>query len=286
MNSAPETIDPIYYTWIILVIAFAVTILFVFILLIQRKNLKVQKNIRLLQEQLINAQKLENIGLMASGISHDIKNILAPISLIVENVKRELEELNPHGKKEVHRRLSEVSDFAKQGQKVLNQIVQHSKANLIGGNEPIPPSFFIDEVFNFVEVTFPKNILVLKSVSKDLHPVAVNPTQMYQVLLNLCINARDALNGNGIIMIRARNCQKGSKRFVHISVADTGPGIPDENREKIFEPHFSSKSENQGSGLGLYIARSIIDSCNGQIELDSSTNPEKAGSTFHIYLPV
>jgi two-component system cell cycle sensor histidine kinase/response regulator CckA len=151
----------------------------------------------------------------------------------------------------------------------------------------------MNEISKVISQTFPKKISFTSNVQDNLHDVVGNGTEIYQVLLNLCVNAKEAIEGTGKITLEASNIKideenifkypllnKGN--YVHFSVSDTGSGIEEENLQKIFDPYFSTKIKETGSGLGLYVTYGIIKAHNGHVEVSSTIGK---GTTFDVYLP-
>jgi two-component system cell cycle sensor histidine kinase/response regulator CckA len=176
---------------------------------------------------------------------------------------------------------------------LITQILLLAKGN----NEELTASInvvhLIDEIARLLRSTFPQSIRIETTIPADLHSVFGNPTHLYQVLLNLCMNARDAMPCGGILRIAAANAvfdknvvqtlpEATPGTYVLISVADTGIGIPPEITRKIFEPFFTTKARNKGTGLGLFTVATIVKDHNGFIDLTADLKP---GAQFMIYLP-
>ncbi|MFP4520659.1 MAG: ATP-binding protein [Fibrobacterota bacterium] len=232
---------------------------------------------RTLQKQLLHSQKMENIGLLTGGITHDFKNLLSVISGQAEFARRKFDlperainSLNEIEKAAVkaHNLVKKLLSFSRKTQPEL-KIIDINR--LIFGVDKMMRRL-IGEKIEFVTLT------------GNPAPFArIDPGQLEQAVINLAVNARDAMKNGGILTIRAaciykrNHCEKSI-----IEVSDTGTGIPYSLRDKIFEPFFSTKSENAGTGLGLSIVRDIVKTHGGELELDC---PESGGSVFRIILP-
>jgi PAS domain S-box-containing protein len=242
---------------------------------------------RMLEERLARAQRLESIGNLAGGIAHDLNNILAPVRLGAEFLKS-----LPFTGKE--REIVEVMDISiHRASELVQQVLAFSRGRH-SKREALDPAAAIDELERLARETFPRGVRLETRVAPDLARVYADPTQFLQVMMNLCVNGRDAMPNGGVITIAADNvaltgAQTGSfpgarpGPHVRIRVSDTGTGVPTEVREKIFEPFFTTKDIGKGTGLGLSTALGIVQEHNGIIELESSG---AQGTTFVVYLPV
>ncbi|MDB6095054.1 MAG: signal transduction histidine kinase, nitrogen specific, NtrB [Verrucomicrobia bacterium] len=239
-----------------------------------------------LEEQMHRAQRLENIGLLASGIAHDLNNMLAPMLLAVPMLRVSAVD-------DTSRRLLATMEYsAERGAALVRQILGFAKG--VGGEaQLLQVRHLLRETAKFVTGTFPSNVMFEDDLPTDLWTVKVNPTQLNQVLLNLCVNARDAMPNGGTLRLRAENCvlsepaamiieggRPGS--FLVIEVSDTGTGIPPEVLEHMWEPFVTTKAAGKGTGLGLSTVRGIIRNHQGFIELKTELGH---GTSFRIYLP-
>jgi two-component system, cell cycle sensor histidine kinase and response regulator CckA len=244
---------------------------------------------KLLERQFLHAQRLENLGTLASGIAHDLNNILTPIVAITELLPLKLKNLDERTQK----LLSTLSDNSKRGRELIAQILTFARG---GGNEHtiLQPRHLLAEVLQIAKQTFPKSIEIsLQIESSHLWTLSADANQLHQVLLNLCINARDAMPNGGELTIMAENivlsdeysklhpnAQGGA--YVAITVADTGTGIPQELLERIFEPFFTTKPIGKGTGLGLSTVLTIVNNHQGFVDVSSQVGK---GSQFRFYLP-
>jgi two-component system, cell cycle sensor histidine kinase and response regulator CckA len=242
---------------------------------------------KMIEKQLLRAQRMESIGILASGIAHDLNNVLTPILLASQMF------LDRATDPELQKTLATIHASALRGADVIRQILTFAR-----GTESeqlvVRSKHLVEELHKFLRRTFPHNISVEHNSSNDIWPVLGDPTQIHQVLLNLCVNARDAmLPQGGTLLIEVQNVEIShpienrfghfeSGQFVCFSVSDTGTGMSPEVLAKIFDPFFTTKSPGQGTGLGLSTAFGIVKAHNGWIEV--SSEPGK-GSTFRVYLP-
>ena len=240
-----------------------------------------------LERQLFQAQKMESIGMIAGGIAHDLNNVLTPITISIELLKSNMAD------ERSLQVLETLETNANRGADIVKQVLTFARGAEAEFTR-IHPRLLIEEIANIVDHTFPKGIKVNFTVDKEIEHIQGNLTQLHQVLLNLCLNARDAMPSGGELALHADLIEADVRRtrlhpwikpgkFVCISVSDTGEGMSPQVQEKIFEPFFTTKKVGQGTGLGLSVVHSIIKSHHGFIEVDSGID---RGSTFNICLPV
>ncbi|MEW6731770.1 MAG: ATP-binding protein [Acidobacteriota bacterium] len=239
-----------------------------------------------LAAQFLRAQRMESIGALASGIAHDLNNQLAPILLGLQILHKRLKD------EESVRILTTLEESVKRGREVIRQVLSFARG-MEGKRVDLHPKHIILELAKIIRETFPKSINIDVVIAKDLWMVSGDTTQLCQVLMNLCVNARDAMPMGGSLKITTANVvlgknygniveEAGTGRFVLISVSDTGKGIPWEIRDKIFEPFFTTKDIGKGTGLGLSTSLMIVKDHEGFISVDSEVN---RGTTFKVYLP-
>jgi PAS domain S-box-containing protein len=239
-----------------------------------------------LEAQFLHAQRMESIGQLASGIAHDLNNILAPIMISATLLRQKVQD------KEGLELLDSLEASAKRGADVVKQVLWFGRG-VEGKHEPINPKQLLKEVTRIISETFSKSIELETNMAADVHPVIGDQTQLHQVLLNLCVNARDAMPTGGKLKLGARNLTVDARfaslnaeakpgPYVLFEVTDTGHGIPPKIRDRIFEPFFTTKELGKGTGLGLSTTLSIVKSHGGFIDVESE--PGK-GSTFRVYLP-
>ncbi len=239
-----------------------------------------------LEEQFLRAQRLESIGMLAAGIAHDLNNVLAPIGMASAL-------LRPHlAASSAARFLDTLDQSVERGSGLVRQILGF--AHGVGGERRLVQlKHIVRDITAVITQTFPKSITLSHRVPTDLWPVLGNATQMHQVLLNLCVNARDAMPQGGKLTVNCENIRltpaeaaqiTGARpgAFLRLEVSDTGTGIPPEVLQRIWEPFFTTKAADRGTGLGLSTVRGIVDTHEGFITLDTVLG---RGTTFRVYLP-
>jgi two-component system, cell cycle sensor histidine kinase and response regulator CckA len=252
---------------------------------------------KLLERQFLHAQRLENLGALASGIAHDLNNILTPIVAITELLPLKLKNLDERTQK----LLNTLSENSKRGRELVAQILSFARGS-DGEHTLLQPRHLLAEVMQIARQTFPRSIEVsLQIENTHLWTLSADANQLHQVLINLCINARDAMPNGGELTLMAENIILSDEyaklhphthggAYVAITVADTGIGIEPESIEQIFEPFFTTKEIGKGTGLGLSIVRTIINNHHGFIDVSSqvvggASRNENRGSQFRLYLP-
>jgi PAS domain S-box-containing protein len=239
-----------------------------------------------LEKQFHRAQRLECIGQLASGVAHDLNNILAPILISVPMLRWGLNE------SEFEKTLTTLEHCAQRGADIVKQLLTFGRG--VEGNRIILQlKHLLVETGKMAQETFPRNITVDCKTDRKLWSIKGDPTQLHQVLMNLCVNARDAMPEGGKLSISAENvtldgsqvAKKPEARpgaYLRLRIQDTGQGIPSEIIDRIFEPFFTTKGEDRGTGLGLSTVLGIVKSHQGF--MDVSSEPEQ-GTAFDIYLP-
>jgi PAS domain S-box-containing protein len=238
-----------------------------------------------LEAQFLRTQRMESIGTLAGGIAHDLNNVLSPILMGVELLKMKSPD------EYTLKMLGTMSSSAKRGSDMVKQVLAFARGH--GGERSVLQiSHLIKEMQKIVKETFPKNIDFKADVG-DIAPIMGDATQVHQIILNLCVNARDAMPGGGGISVNATNVTLSPEQadkfpgarpiaYVLLAVSDTGMGIPPEIIDKIFEPFFTTKEIGKGTGLGLSTVISIIKSHGGFLDLQTEVG---RGTTFNVYLP-
>lgn len=239
-----------------------------------------------LEAQLLRTQRLETIGSLAGGIAHDLNNLLAPILMTAQLLETQLHD------ERSKRLLTIVVTNAKRGASLVKQVLSFSRG-LESERTLLQVRHLIAEVQQIAQETFPKNIELSTDISPSLWTVFADAIQVHQVLMNLVINARDAMSCGGRLSISAENqfIDRSYARmnrdaavgpYIIITVADTGTGIPPEILPQIFEPFFTTKEPGLGTGLGLSTAMRIIKSLGGFVNVSSQV---RQGTQFQVYLP-
>ncbi|MBU0484888.1 MAG: response regulator [Proteobacteria bacterium] len=252
----------------------------------ERKRMEEEREI--LASQLRQAQKMESIGTLAGGIAHDFNNILTPILGYTEIV---MQSLPADSENSIN--LREVLNAGLRAKDLVKQILTFSRSSG-EEREPVALQPIIKESLKLLRSSLPTTIKIHENVDPDCSPILANPTQIHQILMNLCTNAYQAMRNNGGKLtvslsdielgpddyVGNINLQPG--KYLRLEVSDTGPGINPTLQEKIFEPYFTTKAHGEGTGLGLSVVHGIVKNHGGHITLYSEPNQ---GTTFHIYLP-
>jgi PAS domain S-box-containing protein len=239
-----------------------------------------------LEQQFLRAQRMDSIGTLAGGIAHDLNNALTPILMSIELLK--LREKDPRGMD----MLSTMDNSAKRGAGMVRQLLTFA-SGLEGKQLTMEVGALLKEIEKIANETFLKTIEVRSEIPANLWTVQGDPTQLHQVLLNLCVNARDAMPDGGMLKLSAWNLMidqhyvglNGEGEYgpyIVIQVKDTGTGMPPEVIERIFEPFFTTKELGKGTGLGLSTSLGIIKSHHGFLHVDSVPG---VGTKFLVYLP-
>lgn len=238
-----------------------------------------------MEQQFLRTQRLESIGALAGGIAHDLNNLLAPITMGVELLRLRATDDDA-------RELIDAMDVSAQRCADLVKRVLTFARGMDGVRVEVRVEGLVAEVAAIVRATFPKDIVVTVDLEPDLWPVVGDPTQLHQVLVNLCVNARDAMAGGGNLTIRARNlgAEDGDApagadptgRRVLVEIVDDGEGIPPELLASIFDPFMTTKVTDGGTGLGLSTVRGIVDGHGGSVGVESRVGE---GSCFSVALP-
>ena len=241
---------------------------------------------RKIEQQLLRAQRMESIGTLAGGIAHDLNNILSPILMSIQMLQMKTSD---EGSLQWLRMLQ---SNAERGADMVRQVLSFARG-VEGERVAVQPKHLIKDVVGILKDTLPKSISIRYDVPPDLWVVSADATQIHQVLMNLCVNARDAMAHGGELSIRAENVtldenyarmhlEAAPGRYVLVTVSDTGAGIPPEVVGRIFEPFFTTKEVGKGTGLGLSTALTIVRSHGGFINVYSEP---RRGTQFAVYLP-
>lgn len=241
------------------------------------------------ERQLRQAEKMEAIGSMAGGIAHDFNNILTPIlgyTELVLRMSKDNEQLNTF--------MEEIMKAGHRAKDLVNQILTFSRQKEKDG-QPIRVVPIVKEVLNLMRASLPESIVINRMIKTEHDVVIADPTQIHQVLMNLCTNAWHAMKekSSGTLEVRISDFlhERGSKgrmpemasgRYIQISVCDTGVGMTKSTLDHIFEPFFTTKKSGEGTGMGLSVVRNIVTSFKGTVLVDTETGK---GSEFHVILP-
>jgi two-component system cell cycle sensor histidine kinase/response regulator CckA len=239
-----------------------------------------------MEAQLLRTQRIETIGALSGGIAHDLNNALAPVIMATELLAEDVTSENGL------RMLEMVRNSGKRCADMVKQILSFSRGGSQGW-ELLDPRKIIEELAGLARETFPRLITIHTQCDRDPGFFLGNLTQIHQVIMNLLVNARDAMPRGGAITINARNLtlrdhvnkmlsKPASGRFVSITISDTGTGIPAEIRARVFEPYFTTKPPGKGTGLGLSTVFSIVKNHEGFLELRTEVGK---GTTFELFFP-
>jgi two-component system, cell cycle sensor histidine kinase and response regulator CckA len=241
-----------------------------------------------LEAQFLRTQRLESLGTLASGIAHDLNNILTPILSVAQLLPLRVKNIDER----TQNLLKILEASARRGADLIKQILSFAQG-VEGKYVCIQPSHLIVEIQKIIQQILPKSIEIDTSIPADLGLVWGDMTQLHQVLMNLCINARDAMPQGGTLRIQARNKSIDEMfasehldakigDYVSIAVIDTGTGIQPQLLHRIFDPFFTTKEIGKGTGLGLSAVLGIVKSHGGFIDVQSQVN---RGTQIDIYLP-
>lgn len=248
----------------------------------------VEEEKRSLGNQLQQAQKMEALGTLAGGIAHDFNNILSAILGYAELTKGKTEEGS-----EIHLDIKEIIVAGRRATELVRQILTFSRQT--GETQrPLAIVPIVEEALKLIRAAMSSSISIDLTIAKDIGMVMADPTQIHQIVMNLCTNSCHAMEQNGgrlqisiervsFTLEQAQRLQLPSGDFVRLLIQDTGSGIQKEQLEKIFEPFFTTKEVGKGTGLGLSVVHSIIQDLSGSIRVESSVGE---GSLFEILLPI
>ncbi|MBI3189466.1 MAG: PAS domain S-box protein, partial [Ignavibacteriales bacterium] len=252
---------------------------------IERKQAEEIKNS--LESQLQQVQKLESLGTLASGVAHDFNNILT----IILGHSSLLARL-PADREIVKKNADTITQAAKRGAAVVKQLLTFARKTDVV-TESLLVNDTVKEVSKFLSETIQKTIIISLDLDKNLPSIEADATQLHQVLMNLCVNARDAMPDGGTLTIKtflehgekiqSKFPKAGTKKYVSLSVSDTGTGMDVATQRRIFEPFFTTKGVGKGTGLGLSLVFGIVESHNGFIDVHSELGK---GTTFRLYFPL
>ncbi|XGV97937.1 MAG: PAS domain S-box protein [Leptolyngbya sp. BL-A-14] len=242
-----------------------------------------------LEAQFYHAQRLESLGTLTSGIAHDLNNVLTPILTIAQLIRMKEVTLNT----EALQLVQILEDSAKRGASMVKQILTFTRGTA-GDRKPMDVAPVIQEVITVIRQTFPKTIQIREDLGDSpLRLVSADSTHLHQVLMNLCVNARDAMPQGGVLTLTVQNCTVDALfaqmhldarigDYVLLTITDTGMGIAPAVRDRMFDPFFTTKALNQGTGLGLSTVLGIVKSYDGFLQVVSEVGK---GTQMQVYLP-
>jgi two-component system cell cycle sensor histidine kinase/response regulator CckA len=249
-----------------------------------------------LEQQLIQSQKMESIGTLAGGIAHDFNNILAIVLGYASRLKKgifpEGQSQPSDGHAKLTQSIDEITKAVKRGARLVQQLLTFARKSDVLF-EPVNVNSTAEELIKMLTETFPKTIAFSLKQDSKIPLIVADASQLHQALLNLCVNARDAMPNGGTLTImtntvsnrevRQKFPEASADRYISISVADTGLGMDETTRIRIFEPFFTTKELGKGTGLGLAVVYGIVKNHNGFIDVESEIGKS---TTFTLYLPV
>jgi two-component system cell cycle sensor histidine kinase/response regulator CckA len=255
----------------------------------EQKNAFVDEEVKKEEERLIQMQKMEAMETLSNGIAHDFNNILSGIvgysEVALMIAEKDIQVKNILGK------ILEACDQAKT---LIDQVMSFSRQNWQAGDEaPMRLVPVIKEVIELVKASLPANIEIRGNITQDADIIYASPTMIRKVIINLCTNAIQAMKENGgtlAIELKERKVDQESAKsqnitpgpYLMLSVSDSGPGIPENIRDRIFDPYFTTKAKGEGTGLGLSVVYGVIKNNKGAVKVSSI--PDKK-TTFDILLP-
>lgn len=238
------------------------------------------------EEHLLRAQRMESIGTLAGGIAHDLNNVLSPILMAVDMIDQN----DPAP--QTARWTAMIRENAQRGAEMIKQVLTFARG---AGGERIPTQarHLLKDMIDVLKDLLPKSVSVKFDIQSDLWPIMADPNQIYQVLMNLCINARDAMPAGGNLTMTASNIEIDENyamvnplampgNYIAITVEDSGQGIPRDVLDRIFDPFFTTKEVGKGTGLGLSTAQAVVTGHKGFINVYSEAGK---GARFSVYLP-
>jgi len=239
-----------------------------------------------LESQFVRAQKMESIALLTGGMAHDLQNILAPIAMSVDLLRRKVSDDSGMAI------LKAVEESAHSGLELVKNILTYGRG-IAGERITLNVNQVLDQVLSILEHSLPDNVRIEQKLDGHAGNVSGDMNQLKQVFLNLCVNARDAMPAGGVLTVGTEEVDSDESLleyypdadpgpYVVVSVTDTGKGIPEGDLDRIFEPFFTTRERGEGMGLGLSIAQGIVKSHSGFVTVRSVVG---RGTTFRVYLP-
>lgn len=232
-----------------------------------------------LEKKVNRATKMEAIGRLTSGIAHDFNNILQVIVGYSELIYYQLENLNASG--DILQKVKSINDASLKAERLIRKLMTFSKMDQVA-KELIDINDSVSDISLMLGRIIGENITLELELDEDLPKIHADKTQLEQIVVNLCVNAKDAIEGHGRIKIKTYETLRKSGCFICLEISDTGKGMSDEVKDKVFEPFFTTKGIGQGTGLGLATVLGIVEGHGGVIELESEPG---LGTTFKIIFP-
>ncbi|MCJ8328597.1 MAG: PAS domain S-box protein [Lentisphaeria bacterium] len=243
-------------------------------------------DMKVYEDHFLRTQRLESIGTLAGGVAHDLNNVLSPIIMASFMLQMKVTD------KKSQKLLKTIEESAERGSEIIKQILAFAKGddNQLG---VVQPKHILRETFKIISSTFPKTVEIISDIPKGLWTIQADAVQIQQIILNLCLNAKDAINSDGKINIHAENIiiDKNFSQlhpdaevgpYLKLSVVDNGHGILPDHKDKIFQAFFTTKEYGQGTGLGLSTVMTIIKRHHGFVLVDSHAG---LGTNFQVFIP-
>ncbi len=237
-----------------------------------------------MEQQLRQAYKMEAVGTLAGGIAHDFNNLLTPIMGYSEIIRMQMQDADLN-KEDIVEFVDEIITAAKRSKKLVEQILIFSRS----GEQKESLQYIhpiVKEVLKLIRNTLPSTIKIAQDIDEGCGMVYIDPVQIHQIVINLCVNAADAIGrqqGELLVSLKKHEQQADETDWLVLSVSDNGCGIDSELKKRIFEPYFTTKEKEQGTGMGLAMLHGIVKRHGGEIEVESEVG---SGTTFSIFLPV
>ncbi len=231
---------------------------------------------RRIEEQFLQSQKLEALGHLAGGVAHDFNSLLTVINGYSDMIKEGLASDSP-----LIPMLEEIRRAGQRSAELTQQLLASSRRQVLTPRK-LDLNSVVRKAAALLRRLLAQDIMLESELSEGLWPVMADPAQLEQVLMNLAVNARDAMPRGGTLRLQTTNHQGDNGRQVLLTITDSGCGIRDEHRDRLFEPFFTTKRQGHGTGLGLSTVHGIISQSGGQITVESEL---EVGTTFHITLP-
>ncbi len=242
-----------------------------------------------IEENLRQTEKTAALGMLAGGIAHDLNNMFTSVASFAFLAESSL----PAGA-EARSYLEKVAEANEQASALVQQVLAFIRPHA-GETVPVEMSAIVKDVLALLRAGLPKNVTLREVIDEQPNSVVINPAEIYQLVMNLCTNASQAMEPAGgnleVVLERVEAShpksrrRRGSKQatFMRLTIRDDGPGIDPAIREQVFNPLFTTKKSGEGTGLGLSIVRGIATRCGGHVEVESEPG---VGTSFHVYFPV
>jgi hypothetical protein len=239
-----------------------------------------------LQAQYLRAQRLESVGTLASGVAHDLNNIFSPIMMVSDILEMDLKDAG------LLENVAMMKESARRGSEIVKQLLTFARGS-DGVKGPIQPRHLLKEITRLLQQTFPKNIQIYSDFAGQSATVLMDPSQIHQLLMNLCVNARDAMPEGGVLSLQLGNVTLDENTakphpkarpisYVVFKITDSGTGIPPAVLDRIFDPFYTTKPQGKGTGLGLSTVLGIAEQHDGFVLVESQMGE---GTTFQVFIP-